>query len=73
MEKGSDVNFTFNSRSVLDYVRKIQGKPLDAKVESLVKALEDILLSHGAKTFGEMRAERLANTDYFTELGYLRK
>ena len=57
----------------MDYVKEIQEKHLDSKVESLVKALEDTLLSRGAKTFGEMRAERLANTDYFTELGYLRR
>ncbi len=73
VEKGSNVNFTFNSHSALDYIKEIQVKPLDAKVESLVKALEDTFLSHGAKTLAEMKAERLANTDYFTELGYLRK
>lgn len=76
VEKGAEVNYTFSifsTRTALDYVKEIQEKHLDSKVESLVKALEDSLLSRGAKTFGEMRAERLANTDYFTELGYLRK
>ena len=76
VEKGAEVNYTFSifsTRTALDYVKEIQEKHLDSKVESLVKALEDTLLSRGAKTFGEMRAGRLANTDYFTELGYLRK
>lgn len=76
VEKGAEVNYTFSifsTRTALDCVKEIQEKHLDSKVESLVKALEDSLLSRGAKTFGEMRAERLANTDYFTELGYLRR
>ena len=76
VEKGAEVNYTFSifsTRTALDCVKEIQEKHFDSKVESLVKALEDTLLSRGAKTFGEMRAGRLANTDYFTELRYLHR
>ena len=76
VEKGADVNYVFSifsTRAPLDYVKEIQEKSLDAEVKSLANILNDLLLSHGAKTFSEMRAERLANTDYFKELSYLRK
>lgn len=75
LDRGADVNghVHFNmGNSPLDELNTIILKFPEGEVNALAESLKDRLISLGAKTSGQLLAEREANTDYFRELEYLR-
>ena len=68
LNQGSKINATSDSKTPLDCVEGILGLGLDDDSQALAKKLRGELVEKGAVTY----SERMANTDYFMELEYMR-